>query len=348
MDQQVDGATPEEVIDVEQPATMEDTLRDTLRDIAARNAPPEVPEEVIPPEAAKPAAEGKPRDEAGKFKPAEVAPQTPIIGEPAAQVEAVAAPNTWKKEAAAHFAALPAEVRAEVARREADFHKGIEQYRQAATFAQTMEKAITPYAATLQSLGITPDKAVAELMASDHRLRYGQPAEKLATIRGLAQHYGVDLGQLGQTQEQQYVDPNVTALQQQVQQLTQHLQQQQLTGQQQAQESLTSEISAFAADPSHSHFESVKGHMAALLQAGQAKDLPDAYEQAVYANPVTRAAMLQQQAAQQREEAAKAAKAAKNAASVNVRPRASMPVSQPIGSMEDTMRAILARHAGSA
>lgn len=343
MDQQVDGATPEEVIEVEQPATMEDTLRDTLRDIAARNAPPEVPEEVIPPEAAKPAAEGKPRDEAGKFK-AEAAPAVP---ESVATPE-VAAPNTWKKEAAAHFAALPAEVRAEVARREADFHKGIEQYRQAATFAQTMEKAITPYAATLQSLGITPDKAVAELMASDHRLRYGQPAEKLATIRGLAQHYGVDLSQLGQTQEQQYVDPNVTALQQQVQQLTQHLQQQQLTGQQQAQESLTSEISAFAADPSHSHFESVKGHMAALLQAGQAKDLPDAYEQAVYANPVTRAAMLQQQAAQQREEAAKAAKAAKNAASVNVRTRASMPVSQPIGSMEDTMRAILAKHAGSA
>jgi hypothetical protein len=338
MDQQIDGATPEEVIEDVQPATMEDTLRDTLRDIQAREAPPEVPEEVIPSEAT-----AKPRDESGKFKAGDViAP----AAEATPQVEA--APNTWKKEAAAHFAALPPEVRAEVARREADFHKGIEQYRQAATFAQTMEKAITPYAATLQSLGITPDKAVAELMASDHRLRYGQPAEKLATIRGLAQHYGVDLGQLTQNQEQQYVDPNVAALQQQVQQLTQHLQNQQLTGQQQVQDSLNSEISTFAADPSHSHFESVKGHMAALLQAGQAKDLPDAYEQAVYANPVTRAAMLQQQAAAQRDEAAKAAKAAKTAASVNVRARPSMPASQPIGSMEDTMRAILAKHAGAA
>jgi hypothetical protein len=337
----IEGATPEEEVVIEQPATMEDTLRDTLREIQSRGEPPAVPEDVIPVEA-KP--EGKPRDEAGKFKAGDVI--APPAGEPPA--ETAAAPNTWKKEAAAHFAALPPEVRAEVARREADFHKGIEQYRQAATFAQTMEKAITPYAATLQSLGITPDKAVAELMASDHRLRYGQPAEKLATIRGLAQHYGVDLGQLTQHQEQQYVDPNVSALQQQVQQLTQHLQQQQLTGQQQVQESLNSEIQAFAADPSHSHFESVKGHMAALLQAGQARDLPDAYEQAVYANPTTRAAMLQQQAVAQREEAAKAAKAAKTAASVNVRSRAAMPVSQPIGSMEDTMRAILAKHAGAA
>ena len=341
MDQQIDGATPEEEIVVEQPATMEDTLRDTLREIEARNAPPEVPEGTVP----APAAD-KPRDEAGKFKAGDVIVPA---AEAAPQTEVVSAPNTWKKEAAAHFAALPAEVRTEIAKREADFHKGIEQYRQAATFAQTMEKAITPYAATLQSLGITPDKAVAELMASDHRLRYGRPDEKLATIRGLAQHYGVDLSQFAQTeQQQQYVDPNVAALQQQVQQLTQHLQNQQLTGQQQVQESLNSEIQAFAADPSHSHFESVKGHMAALLQAGQAKDLPDAYEQATYANPVTRAAVLQQQAAAQREEASKAAKAAKTSASINVRATASMPATQPIGSMEDTMRAILAKHAGAA
>src|ERR1700676_4333377 len=212
MDQQIDGATPEEEIVVEQPATMEDTLSDTLREIKARNAPPEVPGNAIPAEAE---PEGKPRDEAGKFK----ADTVSAPADPALQTEAVAAPNTWKKEAAAHFAALPAEVRTEIAKREADFHKGIEQYRQAATFAQTMEKAITPYAATLQSLGITPDKAVAELMASDHRLRYGRPDEKLATIRGLAQHYGVDLSQFAQPSHAHvdptiYVDPNMSAAQQ--------------------------------------------------------------------------------------------------------------------------------------
>jgi hypothetical protein len=88
--------------------------------------------------------------------------------------------------------------------------------------------------------------------------------------------------------------------------------------------------------------------MSALLQAGQAKDLADAYEQAVYANPTTRAAVLQQQAAAQREEAAKKAQAARAAASVNVPRRPAMPTAQPIGSMDDTIRETFRRLTGAA
>lgn len=83
--------------------------------------------------------------------------------------------------------------------------------------------------------------------------------------------------------------------------------------------------------------------MAALLQAGQATTLEDAYEQAVYANPTTRAAMLQQQLQAARDEAAKKAQAARETASINVPRRPSMPVSQPIGTMDETIRATLRR-----
>lgn len=330
--------------DTEQPVkSMDDTLRETLQSINERNteAAPETPDS--PEETA-----AKLRDTQGKFaKPADDATATETPAE--TPDTSNTAPNTWKKEAAAKWAELPVEARTEIARREADFHKGIEQYREAAGFAQTMERAISPYAATLKSLNISPDKAIAELMGADHRLRYGQPAEKQAYFKQLAQNYGIDLnGLTAEAQQQEYVDPSIAALQQQVQHLNGYIQNQQNTSQQQAQASLNSEIAAFAADASHSHFETVKPHMIALLQAGQAKDLQDAYEQASFANPVTRTAMLQQQAAATQAENAKKAQAAKQAASVNVRNRPAMPTTKPIGTMDDTLRDTYRRLTGAA
>jgi hypothetical protein len=322
----------EEVI--EQPKSMDDTIRETLRELQSKGVEVEKDMPVSDEEKAKVI-----RDEKGKFK-AEI----PVVGKQAEEIKpevvVKAAPNTWKKEVADKWSTLPAEVQSEVERREADFHKGIEQYKGKAQFGESIERAIQPYASTLQALNITPDKAIAELMAADHRLRYGSPAEKQAYFSQLAQNYGVSLGEVA---NQPQVDPNVNYLTQQVNQLQGWIQNQTLMGQQKEQESLTSEIAQFASDPSHSHFESVKGYMSALLQAGQAQNLTDAYEQAIYANPQTRALILAEQQAKERNEITLKAQAAKNAASINVRNRPSMPVSQPIGTMDDTIRSTLRR-----
>ena len=341
VDQVIDAAP--EVI--EPPKSMDDTIRDTLRGLQDKGVTTDAPSEApaTPEEKAQ-----RIRDEQGKYSAKEAAPLIPV--DPVAPAEAVStAPNTWKKESHDAWSKADPVIRAEVERREADFHRGIEQYRAAATYGQTMERAMQPFAATIQSLGITPDKAVGELMAADHRLRSGD----MQYFAQLATSYRFDHAKLaelfnGQSQnEQQYIDPTIQALQDKVQRQESWIQNQSLMGQQQQEAALNSEIATFAADPSHSHFESVKGHMSALLQAGQAKDLADAYEQAIYANPTTRGAVLQQQATAQREEAAKKAQAAKQAASVNVRSRPSMPVSQPIGSMDDTIRATLRRLQGA-
>jgi hypothetical protein len=116
-----------------------------------------------------------------------------------------------------------------------------------------------------------------------------------------------------------------------------------MMGQQKESEALNNEIVKFSSDPSHSHFESVKSDMAGLLQAGLAKDLADAYEQAVWRNPTIRASILAEQQAEAKKGATQKAQAAKTAASVNVRTRPSMPVSQPIGTMDDTIRSTLRR-----
>ena len=336
----------EQIIENEAPVSMDDTIRESLRAINERNAT-EAPDTGITPvtksapEAPEEAAQ-RIRDAQGKFAKGE-APD-PALTAPEVPDSNTGVPKELqtlglRKDEAVAFAAAPEILKQAFMRRSQEMHQGVEQYRQAAQFAQSMEKVITPYAQTLQRLNISPDRAVGELMASDHKLRYGQPAEKIAFFRQLAQSYGIDIAQAALPQEQQQqIDPHLSALQQQVQQLTGYINNQQSTAQQQATDQLNSQIQAFAADAKHSHFESVKGHMAALLQAGQAQDLADAYEQAVYANPTTRALMLQQQEATKREEATQRAQAAKKAGSVNIRQRATMPASKPIGTMDDTIR----------
>ena len=353
------GSTAElETEVIEQPQSMDDTIRETLRSLQDRGATPEeTPAEPVatPEEQAQ-----RIRDEAGKFA-AKTPDAAPAVDAAATDKPVGAAPNTesavpkelqslgLKKEEAEAFAAAPQILKDAFIRRSEEIHRGVEQYRAAAGFGQTMERAISPYTATLSSLNITADKAVGELMAADQRMRNGD----IQYFASLAKAYNFNPAQLAeifggqQPQGEQYIDPNINAAQQRIQRLENHIQNQELTAQQQAQEQLNSQISAFAADPSHSHFESVRGHMSALLQAGQAKDLADAYEQAIYANPTTRAEVLQQQATAQREEAAQKAKAAKAAASVNVRARPSMPASQPIGTMDDTIRATLRRMQGA-
>lgn len=308
--------------------TMDDTVRETLKNIRERNdeiKPVNTYEKPINPveKQIKPAAKEL---NGGDENP----PIEPVIK----------APNTWKKEAAEKFASADPIIRAEIERREADFFKGIEQYKQAAQFAQTMERAIAPHMQTLKSLNITPDQAISELMNADKRLRYGSPQEKHAYFAQLAQSYGIDLGQV---QAAPQIDPNINYLQQQVQQLQGYIQNQQMMGKRQEQAALDNEIAAFAADPKHSHFDTVRDYMAILLQEGKASDLASAYEQALWANPTTRAAVLAEQQAAAKAEMAKKAQTAKTAASINVRSRPSMPVSQPIGSMDDTIRATLRR-----
>lgn len=354
MDLDENGATSESVIDQLQhepvEKSMEDTMRETLRSISERDGQTDT-EETKSPEVEKPK---RVRAQDGKFSKEEKTSEISNNHEvPTEDVQnntnnigndGETAPNTWKKEAKAAWDKLDPNIKAEVTRREADFHRGIEQYRGAAQYAQQMDNAIAPYRATMQKLGITPAGAVAELMSADHKLRYGSQYEKQTYFMQLAHNYGVDLGATAETQRT--TDPNLYTLQMQNQQLQNQIATQQDQVRQQTEASLHSEISTFASDPKNIHFEAVRGHMSALLQAGQAQTLQDAYEQAIYANPTTRATVIQQQAQVAKEEMAKKAQVAKAAASVNVRSRPAIQPKDAVGSMEDTLRAIYRRSQG--
>lgn len=56
---------------------------------------------------------------------------------------------------------------------------------------------------------------------------------------------------------------------------------------------LQSTINQFGADPKHPFFNDVRVHMGQLIQAGTAKTMDEAYEQATWANPAIRAHLLE-------------------------------------------------------
>lgn len=346
--------------------SMEDTIRETYKSIESRGES-EITKPPVENTAAKPAPT---RDEAGKFTKLPQA-EVKTEGKPATPVTRKA-PASWKKEAAEKYPALDPLLQEEIDRREGDFHKfyaavkpfipagaqgefkdqieavgremGTLKHR--AQVAEEFERSVAPYMATINSFGVSPVVAAAELFKADHQLRYGTPIQKLQMFQKIANDYGIDLRPLMQaSQEGQplQVDPNIEYLQQQVQGLHATLQAQQRERQQQEQNSVTTEIQQFAADPKYEHFETVRHDMAALLQAGRAKNMVEAYETAVWANPTTRQIMIAKQQEEINAENQRKADEAKRAAQVNIPKRGNVTPAAPVGSMEDTIRATAKR-----
>jgi len=293
------------------------------------------------------------RDDQGRFKatetaeaaPAAVDPNAPAVpADPAAVVDpqaqadaraAAAPPATWSAGAKAIYASLPEVARKEIAKRETDYARGIQQHAEAAKGYQTMMAEFQPYEAMIRGEGGTPQGAIRDLLQTAYRLRTGTPQSKGQLVMQIAQQFGADLTQFqGQAGEQPEAQQNMPQLQQMVQQLVApHLQriqsweQQQTQAQQQQEQQMEHEIqgqiAAFQSatnedgSPKHLYFENVRPLMSAFFANGQAKDLEQAYDMACFANPEVRAALIADQHraadAQRLEEAKRKAGSARNA-----------------------------------
>jgi hypothetical protein len=330
-------STEDEVITPEvetETKSMDDTIRETLEQINSRG------------EETEEQAEQRLRDERGRFARKEAQEiETPVEAVETPQ-EFIVPPELQKlglrKEEAEVIAKDPA-VMAAFVRRSEEMHRGLEQYRSKAQSAEAFEQALSPFMPTIQQSGMSPAEAAHHLFATEHALRYGSPEQKLQMLHKIASDYGIDMGQAQEfAANQPPADPRVNQLQQQLQQMQSWVQQQNQAREWQERQTLNSEIEKFTSDPAHIYFEQVRGDMAGLLQAGLARDLKDAYEKAIYANPEVRQQVLAKQQAEQaekaRKEAAEKAQAAKQAAAVNLSRRGTLPAKKPIGSMDDTIR----------
>lgn len=252
------------------------------------------------------------------------------------------APKTWRPEAAAKFATLPPEVQQEVLKREEDIFKGLEGYKADASIGKALKGVVQPYMHIFQAQGVDPIQQVSGLMRAHVALATGTPEQKQQFFQHLAKEYDVDLGG-----EAPYVDPQVAGLRKQLSDLQSRLNGREQHEANEARSKLQAEIDSFASDPAHQYFDEVANDIAGLLRSGAAKDLKDAYDKAIWANPITRAkeqARLTAEAeAKAKAEAAERAKQARKATGANVKSSAKAASgTAPLGSIDDTLNAALA------
>ena len=197
----------------------------------------------------------------------------------------------WRKEAKDKYFDLPAEVQAEIIRREDEAHKKITSNDDERTFGKTLKDTIQPYMPMIAAEGSDPRRAITDLLNTAYRLRNSTPEEKGVLLWELANQYGANMR----------IDPKV--LQQRLSQRSQQPQRpapnvEEVVKQQLQRAEAERNIEAFAADSKNQHFEKVKPAMATLLKNGLAKDLPDAYKKACLADDDLREEIINQQIAE--------------------------------------------------
>jgi hypothetical protein len=225
--------------------------------------------------------------------------------------------------------------------------QGLEQYRVEANIGRVLHKAVEPALSQLQAAGMPPQQFVGNLVQAHLLLSSDRvPAEqKQAFVTKMLSDYGIQLGpQTSATED--FIDPEVKSLRETVQQLQSRLDGADQQRAQSARSAMEAEVNTFAADPKNEHWEAVADDMALLIKSGKLT-LQEAYEKAVWANPVTRAKEIAKQeaaaVAKAQATAAEAAAKAKGAKGTRVRTvgHQGSGTAAP-GSMDDTMKETLA------
>lgn len=268
------------------------------------------------PAAEKPSKGGRKRAADGKFEKAETVQQavvqpesTPAITPgPKAEPPKEKAPVSWRPDVREHWAALPPEVRAEVARREAEVQRTLQETAEVRRFTEQLQNVIRPYEMFIRAENSNPLQAIDNLMATAARLRTGTAPELASMVAGIVKQFGV--GRFGNTFIEQLDSalagevPRADAQANQVQQLLQQqlapvqqfmsqLQQQQMAVQQQAQQQAVGEVQQFLSKAEFG--EDVREEMADIMELSQRRgrevSLQDAYRQACLVNPKVRSVL---------------------------------------------------------
>mgnify|MGYP005818615203 FL=1 len=311
--QQIDS-TEQEVQTADEPKTP--TLKETLQ--AAMQGEDTLPE---------PPAEKM--EEVVKEEEQPEQTEESVEEEQAPELEAISAPKHWPKEEQEIFNAWDANVQHQVMDRykamEGDYTKKTQALAKYKKRNESLDEIYGPFRDDFQRAGMDEVAATRQLLAAHKYLR----EDPQQALKWLAQSYGVDLKAVNDDTaiEDEYADPQMKAMQQQIAQLqgtiTNQQQQAQNMQKQEVQAMIDNFQTAKDADGNlkHPHFDVVQNQMSGLISSGVAKDIASAYDMAVYANPETRAKVLDEQVKKttKQEVKAEAVQKAKKQQRVNVK-----------------------------
>ncbi len=167
--------------------------------------------------------------------------------------------------------------------RESEYKKGVSTYKAEADRAKDLENAIAPFQAEFQQLGISPAAWINNLGRAHMILSKAPYDQKVQLFHRLAQDYGIQLNQDGNSVPQ--VDAYTQQLMNQLNQVNQEVSTIKGRFQQEEQARLSNEIERVRSDvEKFPHFDVVREEMAQLLELGKAQDLETAYKKAVRMN----------------------------------------------------------------
>ena len=270
------------------------------------------------------------------------------------QVQDTGAPKTWSKEALQDWATLPPRAQQEILKREEDFLKGITMYKDRAELGDRYDQVVNPYKPILQAENIDPVQMFQSFAANHYILSRGTEAQKLELAANMIAGYNIDFNKLISFIGDRVIepaDPRVSALEAEIHELKNANQSRQQQDQVAVQERLSKEIETFAADPAHPYFLELMDDISKLFETGQAANLQEAYDKAVYLNPTTRQKEIDRLTAEKStsvsaEEQARRDKIAKSTAADLSLDQKSKNGTVPIGSIDDTLAETMARIQG--
>lgn len=266
----------------------------------------------------------------------------------AAPTAATRAPDTWTKEAQAVWATVPPVAQAEIAKREGDIARYVNETRGQVSVAEGFAKLLEPYQQLFAHYNVNAWQHVASLLHGHATLMFGQPEQKIQLAMSLMQDAGLDPQKLAAGDYQNAMRaPNrdVQAVLQRIANMEQGITgvTSQLNAQRVAE--LDAQVAAFAEDAAHPHFYEVYQEIAQLLDRGVCKTLDEAYDKAVWGNPAIRAReqerMAQEAAKKRTDEGARKLAGSRRAAAVNVRGQGTGSGAAPAGNWEDSLTGTL-------
>lgn len=275
--------------------------------------------------------------------PAETSTAVPT--ETAAPV-ARAAPKAWPKEQHERWGKLDKETQDYLELRERQMLDGLSQYGDKAKRSDAWDTAVKDYMPLIQAQNIQPQEAVRYLFEAHRQLSSGTPQQKQAYLAQIAKSYGIAIpGTV--TPAGQEETPAQRETRERLERLENERAQDKRAAAQDMQKHVAGEVTSFAdakddkGTPTHPYFDECAEDIVALINAGHT--LEQAYEKAVYANPVTRAKELERQRkiddealrAKAKQEAEKARNASRT--NVNSRDTRREPTAPKAKRWEDTM-----------
>jgi len=242
--------------------------------------------EPLKPEPAKAPAEGEVGIASNAVETEAVAPKEPV--------EEDKAPASWTPGSREQWANIPEGVRGEIAKREKELQRSLNDTAQARQFTEYFREQVSPYEGMFRAQGVDAITGIGNVLQTAAQLQMGTPVQRAQAAANVIQQFGVDIATLDDllvgNMPKSAPNEEVAQLQAQLYQMQQYVQQQQHGQQQQTyqqQQKINQETQEFLAKNEFAN--DLRGVMADFMDVaelqGRQMTLKQAYDSALATRP---------------------------------------------------------------